>query len=62
MEIEEIEIPGSIHLLLLLLKPAVQLSFILRQLQLQPQNFGLLSLGEKEDRSGKTFALSYLHF
>lgn len=43
------EIPGSIHLLLLFLKSAVQLSFILRQLQLEPQNFGLLGLEGKQE-------------
>ncbi len=43
------EVPGSFCLFLLLLQSALQVSFSLRQLQLQPQHFGLLSLEGRQD-------------
>ena len=43
------ELPGSLGLLLLLLQSALQVSFSLRQLQLQPQHLGLLGLGTNRD-------------
>lgn len=47
---KEAEVPGSFCLFLLLLKSALQLSFSLRQLQLQPQHLGLLSLEGRKKR------------
>lgn len=49
-EMKEAEVPGGFCLFLLLLKSALQLSFSLRQLQLQPQHLGLLSLEGRKKR------------